>query len=55
MFIGDCASWQGELHGKPVAIENVYKDRATMDPHTAEHEDIFAKLATRRREARAAT
>ena len=29
-----------------VAIESLYKDRSTLDPHTAKHEDIFAKLAT---------
>jgi uncharacterized protein (DUF362 family) len=46
VFIGDCAEWKGQLHGKPVEIPNVYKDRATHDPHTATHEDIFAKLAS---------
>ena len=48
IFIGDCASWKGELHGKPVAIENVYKDRSTQDPHQAKSEDIFVKLASAR-------
>lgn len=46
VFIGDCAEWKGQLHGKPVEIPNVYKDRAIHDPHTATHEDIFAKLAS---------
>jgi uncharacterized protein (DUF362 family) len=46
VFIGDCADWKGTLHGKPVAIENLYKDRNTLDPHTAQSQDIFAKLAT---------
>ena len=46
VFIGDCAEWKGQLHGKPVEIPNVYKDRATHDPHTATHEDIFTKLAS---------
>lgn len=45
VFIGDCASWQGELHGKQVTIENVYKDRSTMDPHAVGTEDIFVKLS----------
>jgi hypothetical protein len=44
VFIGDCATWKGELHGKPVEIKNVYKDRATMDPHSITSEDIFVKL-----------
>ena len=32
-------------------IENLYKDRSTLDPHTAKHEDIFAKLATAQAQA----
>jgi uncharacterized protein (DUF362 family) len=46
VFIGDCATWKGELHGKHVSIENVYKPRSTLDPHTARSQDIFAKLAS---------
>ncbi len=46
VFIGDCADWKGDLHGKLVKIENVYKDRSTLDPHTIKGEDIFAKLAS---------
>jgi hypothetical protein len=46
IFIGDCADWKGQLAGKPVEIKNIYKDRSTLDPHTAKHEDIFAKLAS---------
>lgn len=49
IFIGDCAAWNGTLHGKPVQIKNIYKDRSTLDPHTATSEDIFAKLATAKR------
>lgn len=44
VFIGDCAEWKGQLHGKPVEIANVYKDRSEMDPHAATQEDIFVKL-----------
>ena len=44
VFIGDCASWKGEIAGKPVAIESLYKDRATKDPHDAKHDDIYAKM-----------
>ncbi|HEY5927073.1 MAG TPA: DUF362 domain-containing protein [Kofleriaceae bacterium] len=46
VFIGDCANWQGELHGKPVEIKNIYKERDTLDPHSARSEDIFKKLAS---------
>jgi hypothetical protein len=49
VFIGDCAEWKGELHGKPVAIENIYKERDTKDPHEARGEDVFAKLAGARK------
>jgi uncharacterized protein (DUF362 family) len=45
IFIGDCATWSGDIAGKPVSIESLYKQRSTMDPHTASSEDIFAKLA----------
>ena len=45
VFIGDCAEWKGELNGKLVEIPNVYKQRSTLDPHTAHSQDIFAKLA----------
>lgn len=45
VFIGDCAQWKGEIAGKPVEIRNLYRDRATIDPHHASAEDIFAKLA----------
>jgi hypothetical protein len=48
IFIGDCANWTGTIHGKPVAIENLYKERNTLDPHTVTSQDIFAKLATAR-------
>jgi hypothetical protein len=48
VFIGDCANWKGELHGKLVEIPNLYKQRSTLDPHTAKSEDIFKKLATAR-------
>ncbi|HWO25126.1 MAG TPA: DUF362 domain-containing protein [Kofleriaceae bacterium] len=46
VFIGDCADWKGTLHGRPIAIENLYKERSTLDPHTAQAQDIFVKLAT---------
>jgi uncharacterized protein (DUF362 family) len=46
VFIGDCADWKGEIHGKPVEIQNIYKERDTKDPHHARGSDVFAKLAT---------
>ncbi len=44
MFIGDCASWEGELAGEPVSVGSIYKDRSTKDPHFAVHEDLFKKM-----------
>src|SRR5262249_41058579 len=45
IFIGDCASYHGEVGGKLVQIGSKYKDRSTKDPYHAEHQDIFVKLA----------
>lgn len=44
LFIGDCATWQGQLAGQPVQIRSKYQDRSTKDPYHAQHEDIFAKM-----------
>jgi len=44
VFIGDCASWSGQLQGKLVEIRSRYQDRSTKDPHHARHDDIFKKL-----------
>ncbi len=52
VFIGDCANWKGELHGKPIEIANLYKERSTLDPHTIQSDDIFKKLATARAKLR---
>ena len=45
VFIGDCSSWKGKLQGEDVSITSTYKDRSTLDPHHAKHDDIFKKLA----------
>ncbi|HEY5945977.1 MAG TPA: DUF362 domain-containing protein [Kofleriaceae bacterium] len=45
VFIGDCANWQGDINGTPIDIKNLYKERSSMDPHTASSEDIFVKLS----------
>jgi uncharacterized protein (DUF362 family) len=45
VFIGDCATWRGTLHGREVAVESTYQPRETKDPHEAKHDDIYAKLA----------
>jgi uncharacterized protein (DUF362 family) len=45
VFIGDCAHYEGEIAGKLVKIESLYKDRSTKDPHAAKHDDIYVKMA----------
>jgi uncharacterized protein (DUF362 family) len=44
VFVGDCATWGGDLAGKPVRIDSRYRDRSLKSPHQAEHSDIFAKI-----------
>lgn len=50
VFIGDCASWKGEINQKPIQISSKYQPRSTKDPHFAKSEDIFVKLAKVQRE-----
>ena len=49
VFIGDCASWEGDIGGKPVQIRSLYKARGTQDPHRARHSDIFGKMVSVKR------
>nr|HEX4314054.1 DUF362 domain-containing protein [Kofleriaceae bacterium] len=49
VFIGDCADWKGQLHGRPIAIESLYRERGTLDPHTVTDTDVFVKLASARK------
>jgi uncharacterized protein (DUF362 family) len=44
VFMGDCVKWKGELGSELVQITSKYKDRATKDPHTVKHSDIYGKL-----------
>jgi uncharacterized protein (DUF362 family) len=46
IFIGDCATWKGDIAGKLVTVESLYRDRTTKDPHHAEHDDIYVKMAS---------
>ena len=45
IFIGDCATWEGNLGEKLVQIRSKYQDRSRKDPHHAKHEDIYVKMA----------
>jgi uncharacterized protein (DUF362 family) len=44
IFIGDCAKYKGEIAGKPISVESLYRNRDTKDPHHAKHDDIYAKM-----------
>src|SRR6185295_1786695 len=48
VFIGDCARWEGRFNGEGdlVKVESLYRDRSTKDPHTAKHDDIYAKMVS---------
>ncbi|HEY8086662.1 MAG TPA: DUF362 domain-containing protein, partial [Polyangiaceae bacterium] len=55
VFVGDCCSWEGKLGAELVQIRSVYKDRSTLDPHSARHNDVYArmlKMAKKLREAK---
>lgn len=49
VFIGDCAQWRGTIGGDLVEIDNLYKHRSTLDPHTIEGEDILDKVLKTRK------
>jgi uncharacterized protein (DUF362 family) len=55
VFVGDCCTWEGKLGGSLVKIESLYKDRSTLDPHHAKHDDVYARMvrmAAKLREAK---
>ncbi len=46
VFMGDCATYDGELAGKHVQIRSKYVDRRHKDPLQVKGTDIFAKMLT---------
>ena len=44
IFMGDCATYHGNVAGRPVNVASTYVDRSTKDPHHATSEDIYAKM-----------
>jgi uncharacterized protein (DUF362 family) len=44
VFIGDCATWHGQLGERTVTVESLYKDRSKRDPYTAAHDDVYRKM-----------
>jgi uncharacterized protein (DUF362 family) len=44
VFMGDCATYHGEIAGKPVQIESRYVDRSHKHPLDAVPQDIYVKM-----------
>ncbi|MBX3187258.1 MAG: DUF362 domain-containing protein [Labilithrix sp.] len=44
VFIGDCVEWEGKVGGELVRITSKYVDRSALDPHEAEHKDVYARM-----------
>ena len=44
IFMGDCATFDGDIAGKPVQIESRYVDRSRKNPLDAPGTDIYAKM-----------
>jgi uncharacterized protein (DUF362 family) len=52
IFIGDCVEWEGKLGEELVQITSKYKDRASLDPHSAKHKDVYARMIKMARKLR---
>jgi uncharacterized protein (DUF362 family) len=48
-FIGDCAEWKGRIGNELVEIDNLYRPRDTIDPHTVQGEDMKDKVLKMRK------
>lgn len=44
IFMGDCASYRGPLGAGAIEIASEYRDRSSMSPLDARHDDIFVKI-----------
>lgn len=49
VFIGDCAEWKGKIGNDLIEIDNLYRHRSTLDPHTIEGEDMLDKILKTRK------
>jgi uncharacterized protein (DUF362 family) len=54
LFVGDCVSYAGQLGGQLVELTSKYRDRSTLEPHLARHDDIYAKMVKVMRKLHAA-
>lgn len=44
IFVGDCASFEGQVGDELVQIPSTYRDRSLINPREARSEDIFYKM-----------
>ena len=54
VFIGDCAQYHGRVGDQLIHVDSLYRDRGTLDPYQAKHDDIYAKMLTVTRKLAAA-
>lgn len=45
VFLGDCATYKGQIGGTDVNLETLYVDRSKIDPKNVKMDDIFVKMA----------
>jgi uncharacterized protein (DUF362 family) len=45
VFLGDCATYKGQIAGEDVHLESLYVDRSRLNPEQAKMDDIFVKMA----------
>jgi hypothetical protein len=43
-FMGDCTRWHGSIHGQPIDIPFLYKQRSQHNPYTAKSGDVVVKM-----------
>jgi uncharacterized protein (DUF362 family) len=56
IFVGDCVEWDGKIDGELVQIRSKYVEREHLDPRSAKHKDVYArmvKMANKLRELKA--
>ena len=49
IFMGDCAAYRGPLGSGTVDVHSEYRDRSSMSPLQAQHDDIFVKMVSVKR------
>ena len=54
VFMGDCATFHGQVGGNPVSVDSRYVDRSQKDPLDAKHDDIYVKMVKTMRAVRGA-